>query len=1194
MNEAFDRQAKFVADAREEGYSGAEVQAFMDTKHAEARAEGYTDAEIAAHLGARPFNPAPVAKAGERARRWNPEQKPVANLKDALEAGWGMGSASLGAQALTGGFLPEKAVDAETPWYLRFAAGGAQLTNDVPAIAGGAALGGIPGAFALPMGMRYLFIDGLQNGEINTAGQFAEVTGKALWETAKGWITGQATMFGGAITKALLPAAAPRVVQAVAPTAAEIATMTATSKALEGHLPAPSDFLDAALVLGTVKGVHSTVVKLQEVYRHTGKTPQEVVADAIKDPKVWQDLQGDAPLPGAYRDLAESLPRPPTQAQLAKRFVPVESAEGKATMTPEMQAQAREFLERPFAEIPQGPNEPARPTHMNYNYLDTTADVKAAEARLSEIYEAKINEARGADRAEVRTAFRRSDGFVIAADAPNVPHARLIGKDGTVNEAGYPRSDLTDGFVDAKGRFYTRDEAANAFGARNTEELAEGGGAVSWVESHAEARSVLAELLGSTPERVGKFIAGEPASASTTAQLLARKELATGAAEQLMRLRASLAEKGDKATPEDIAQFLAQVERTSQIHASFLGERADVGRALNALKDTTRAADQSKAILEAIDTYGGPENVGKLVEMLGEYDSPAQAVKFARGATKATTWEKVVEAWRAGLVSGLRTHEVNAISNALFAAMRVPTQAVAAAYGRLHGGERVAFGEAAAMPLGMLMGIKDGLQQAYSILKIGADATPKAESKGPAIGGVVGEVVRLPFRALSAEDAIFNSINARGELYAQAVRKTLAEGKVYGEPAFIGRVQELVATPTEAMALAAEEAGTRYTFNAKLGEQGQSFQKMVTSWHLEWLFPFVRTPGNIFKETARMTPGLNFAVKQWREDYAAGGVARDKALAEVTVGAAVMSGVVAAVMAGTITGGGTPEPGRRSTDRAAGWKPYAVKIGNNYYDGYQRLAPYGMLMGLAADGAEFSAYMTQDEHDRWARMLGFAFAQNVTNQSYMRGMTTFVGMLQDPERNGESYFEALAGSAVPNLIGQMAVDNDPLIREIHGMTEAMRSRIPGMREGLMPRRDVFGEPISSPERLWYGSPFSVSAVSDDKVRTEASKIGFATPAWPKKLDVLPGMRAENLDKVQLTPEQRDVFASTAGQFAHQVLTPIVNGAAWDTLPPLLKRQYYEQAMAQGRQYGAQMALSGPEHEKAIRESVQKVRKALAQ
>jgi hypothetical protein len=209
----------------------------------------------------------------------------------------------------------------------------------------------------------------------------------------------------------------------------------------------------------------------------------------------------------------------------------------------------------------------------------------------------------------------------------------------------------------------------------------------------------------------------------------------------------------------------------------------------------------------------------------------------------------------------------------------------------------------------------------------------------------------------------------------------------------------------------------------------------------------------------------------------------------------------------------------------------------------------------------------------------------------MTGATNFVNVLQDPSRYGQNYFESLAASVIPGAVGQTAADLDPLLREMHGMRDAMIARIPGMREGLMPKKDLFGQPIPAPERLWWGSPFTVSSTSTDKVRTEASRLGFATPDIPKSLDVLPGKSVGKLDKVQLTPEQKDIFATESGQLAHQELTKIVNRPGWDQQPKLIQRQLYEKVFKMSRDMAMMKLLIGVDPA-AQERAVENVRKAL--
>jgi hypothetical protein len=1107
----------FLDQARKEGYTPEEINEWIAGKASEAKAEGYTDAEIEAYvheniLGRKTFNETPISA---QANRTLMARQAPTNLKEAIVTGYGWSTLGLGSEMMKeDGRLPNLQINDETPWHLRAAANLTGLVADVPAMISGGIVGGGPvspitavgGGFMLPQALRKMFVDKLEDNELGTRKEWADKATGAIWEGVKGWITGAATAgVGKAATVAT--SSLPGFAKTVLPTTAELATLTEVSARLEGHAPEPQALLDNAIVLGVAKAVlpsWTSAKPLTETYVKTGILPEQVVRDAIHEPKIWQDAL-DGRMSDAYKSHVEQPP--PLPAPREFRTPP---------LTPEQQAQARAFFDQPFAEIPQMPNEPARPTHINYNYIDTPESAQQALAQLSTIYEAKIAEKQQSPRA--------------------------------------------------------------------------------WAQSHQDASKVLGDLLQTTPEKAAAFLTGQMPGPSTTAQLLARKELTLSFTEDLMRARAELATKGDSMKIEDMAAFLAKAERVSAVHAAFLGQRADVGRALNALKSTQREAEKAQQIIDAINAYGGEQNVKKLVDLLGEYDNPAQVVAFSRKATKATTWEMMVEAWKAGLVSGLRTNEVNFLSTVAFSALRLPTEAIAAAYGAIKGHEeRVLFSEIPARALGMMAGLRAGAKTAGAIIRsgVGEEAAGKLDQARQAIPGKVGELVRLPFRPLRASDALLRAVNEHGQAYADATKLAMQEGKTFGSKAFFERVVDLVQDPTQEMIESAKAAGDRYTFNRPLGEKGKQFQKLVKMVGLEPLFPFIATPGNIFKETMRMTPGARFAVREWREDYEAGGARRDRAMAEVTVGGLIMGMVLAGASEGLITGNGTPDKGLKKTHRAAGWRPYAVKIGDQYYDGYIRMAPIGPLIGLAVDGYEFSQYMTGEERDQWGTMMAFAFAQNVTNQTFMTGMTNFVSVLQEPSRYGQNYFEMLASSAVPGILGQTAGELDPLMREIHSVRDAMIARVPLMREGLMPQKDFLGQPIKSPERLWFGSPFSTSAASTDKVRTEAARIGFATPDIPKKMDVLPGARAGTLDYIDLTPEQRDVFATVSGQLAYSVLEPMVNAPRWDRLPAIAQRRTYEMVFKKSRDYASKQVLLGLDPS-VTQQAIESVRKAYEQ
>jgi hypothetical protein len=1047
---------------------------------------------------------------------------------DYLQAGW-QGSV-LG--LATRGKAPDIEQGEDSAWYQRLAASIAGIAGDAPAMVagalGGAAAGGLvgggggaaagsvvpvagtaagatvgagagtivggyAGAGALPAGLRAAMMEAYTKGEVTSSTDFVERALHVAWETAKGGITGGAMGKAGIMAKSVLPVAAPAIVKGVTATGAEVATMATVGKALEGQLPEPSDFLDAALLLAGSKGAADTAAKLRLIYTRTGKGPAEVLADARQNPELAAEIK--APIDGAMIEIPAEY-RPAAAAESARAAVPdYRSNEGAAL---DVTAMAKQ----PFAEIPQANGEPAQPTHVNYAYLNAPEDAAAALSRLSSIYEERIQ------------AQRR--------------------------------------------------------------------GSVSWEQTSTEAAQMLNDTIGGKDASL--LMPREPGTPAGAAEILARKQLVVGAAEDMASRARDYAAKGATASPEETLAFFASIERASMIQAEFLGARAEAGRALNVLKSTARDAERVKQIQQVVDMYG--KDPVKLAGLLGEIDNPAGALKFAKEATKATTWEKVVEAWKAGLLSGVYTHVANITGNAVFMAVRLPIDSVAATLGLMRGakpGERVAVAEPVARVMGAVGGSLDAIKVAGAIIRTG-EQPGKAETHRGAIEGVKGQVIRLPFRFLSAEDAIFKTLNERGELHTLAVRQASAEGLNPLTREFRERVGYLLDNPTEEALASAQDAAERFTFNKELGEKGQAVQKFVRAWHLEWALPFIRTPSNIIKEMTRLTP-LAPLVKEWRDAIAEGGVARDKALAELTVGTTLMTGVFVHALQGNVSGAGEPDAGKKRVQQAAGWQPYSVKVGDKWYS-YDRIQPIGTLMGMAADLSEVWDHLTDEEADKVPKMLAVAFSNAVTNQTFLQGITKIVNAMSDPKRFAPKFVRGLAGSLVPAAVGQTAQMMDPMARETDSMLDAIKSRIPGMRNDLLPKRDIFGQPVENPERVAGVLPVKVKQESDDKVRTEAERLGISVADTPKKAHV--GRGTGKLGEVPLEPGQRDTFAQVGGELAHAILAPIVNSPQWDALPPLVQKKAYAKAFLAAHKQAAIAAVPPELRATLLQEITEKV------
>lgn len=164
----------------------------------------------------------------------------------------------------------------------------ASLGADLPLmVASGALLGGgnpvttTGAAFAVPAGIRKVYIDRLQKGEVKNFNEFWTRLTDSVKESLKGEAIGIAT--GLAAPGGL---------------AVELGAMLGTGAVLEGHLPSSDDILEAALLLGGLKAGFKGLDKLtpkertkvqdmtnavEDIYASTGKPLGTIMDEVVKE-----------------------------------------------------------------------------------------------------------------------------------------------------------------------------------------------------------------------------------------------------------------------------------------------------------------------------------------------------------------------------------------------------------------------------------------------------------------------------------------------------------------------------------------------------------------------------------------------------------------------------------------------------------------------------------------------------------------------------------------------------------------------------------------------------------------------------------------------------------------------------------------------------------------------------------------------
>jgi len=375
-----------------------------------------------------------------------------------------------------------------------------------------------------------------------------------------------------------------------------------------------------------------------------------------------------------------------------------------------------------------------------------------------------------------------------------------------------------------------------------------------------------------------------------------------------------------------------------------------------------------------------------------------------------------------------------------------------------------------------------------------------------------GGTVRLPGRAVLTSDEVFKNVAYRQELQALALRRAEESAdnlQLRGTERrnhIANVMDETLRDPPEDLKLGSMNFARYQTFQEELGRFSKSVENFASQHPgLRVIFPFIRTPANIMRQTLLERSPIGLLRAQIWRDIRQGGPEADRAVARLALGTTTFATAVMFAAEGKITGGGTVNTDRsRNTEDLDNIPPYSLRVGDQWIQ-YNRLEPLGMLMGLAADTVDIANFFDEgvdpinnDTEDRLgeAMVIGIsAVYQNVINKTYMQGAADLLAFARDPKRNMSAGTRQLATWIQPfnsSLIRNLAAHEDPVAREAFGYIEHIKSNIPGLSEDLPPARDWLGDPIPRGQGLgptWL-SPIRMEEEPTDPLRKKMAELAF--------------------------------------------------------------------------------------------------------
>ncbi len=602
-------------------------------------------------------------------------------------------------------------------------------------------------------------------------------------------------------------------------------------------------------------------------------------------------------------------------------------------------------------------------------------------------------------------------------------------------------------------------------------------------------------------------------------------------------LRLALAQKEFAALLRGVSGGAAEAGRGLR---SFRREVFDATTANNAQKieELIKRAGKSKADME---------RVAEAISLLDPSD-PKQVFGFLRNLDKPVFWDYLIEWFYNSILSGPKTHIVNAGSNTLTALLSPVERAVSAAVeiplAALQGRARERFfGEVAQDVFGLARGLPEGLRSAMYIIRNGAtvEQISKWEIRKRAFTGKLGAFIQFPSRVLEAADAFGYSINRIAALRAKAYRVASGEG-LKGEP-FIARLNELIQNPTKEMLEYANKTAEYRLFRQEPGEVISKLirvrdAKIWDTQPLRLIVPFLRTPTNLVKYGLERSPLGLLNVPMWKNIARKSPEATDQ-IARTMIGATTAVAIALYVADGNITGAAPRSVGERDEFYRLGKQPYSIKIGDKWVS-YQRVEPFNQMLSQVA--AVIQAIEDGEDNskiDEKVQQVIATIGKNFTSQTYMSAISDLIDGIEDPTGAGERLMQHIATGFIPYsaLLRTATQMTDTTIRKPEGIGQAIQAGIPGMAQNVPAKMTTFGEEAQRESPAWL--PINITTETSGETNKVLSEAGI-TPGF------VGNSITESGETYKLTDNELNEYRTLAGKLLKEYLDDAVAGGETDT------------------------------------------------
>lgn len=250
-------------------------------------------------------------------------------------------------------------------------------------------------------------------------------------------------------------------------------------------------------------------------------------------------------------------------------------------------------------------------------------------------------------------------------------------------------------------------------------------------------------------------------------------------------------------------------------------------------------------------------------------------------------------------------------------------------------------------------------------------------------------LIRMPTRGLQAADDAARTLIARMELKKDAMRNSFEKGQGFkvDEKRYAKLVEMKIDGKGNLLDQRLLDTAKEVTFQEDLSGFGKTLQDLSNQYSAaKLMFPFVKTPMNIMRQTASYIPGVHQRFIKDFQDALDAGDAEKIAMykGREALGFLTMVSAVGLAANGLITGRGPVDKQKREL-----WlknnQPNSIKTPFGWVS-YETIEPLNTILSAATDLIQFATAGKQSAYDRSFAQFSYALAAATVEKSYFQGL----------------------------------------------------------------------------------------------------------------------------------------------------------------------------------------------------------------